>query len=367
MSVIREIEKNELTAWDQLVADSPQGNAFLRADWLQMLCDTDPSLRVLMLGYFDRKGQLVGGQAITYVERWGMALSTEFEFFYSGPVLAPQDRKGQAHQASEHGKIVSALAEALVARLDYVEVEAHPSFRDARPFLYAGWRVGPIYTHIWRMNDIERTWQDMNREKRREIKRARERFAFDVEEGDEVLDAFLPLYHQTMRKFSWRPSIKWETTFRHRFHWMRERDGCRLYTARTVDGELAAGVVVLLSREDQMAYLWRQGSEQTYAKSGVVPALYWHTARDLASEFPDVNFGGSPQPSLSRFKDYLGAEVVVHFHLCKCKNRLRVSLLESATGLKDAIYNLVMPVAFGPWQRLRYGRKRETRVGGDVI
>lgn len=361
MSTVRELEKSDFAAWNQLVAASPQGNVFLRAEWLEMLCDTDPDLHLLMLSCFDPEGQLIGGQAVTYVERWGMAVTAEFEFFYSGPVLAPQDRKGRAHQMAKHGEITSALAEALATRLAYVDVEAHPSFRDARPFLYAGWQVEPVYTHIWRMDDPECTWRNMNREKRRDIRRAQEQFAFGVEVGDEVLDAFLPLYHETMLKFSWRPSVKWEAIFRRRFHWMRQRDGCRLYTARTAEGELAAGVVVLLSREDETAYLWRQGSGRAYVEAGGVPALYWHAACDLAPEFPNINFGGSPEPSLSRFKDYLGAEPVLHFRLLKCNNRFRLSLLKRAQTIKDIAYNIVMPVAYGLWQRLRHGDQMAER------
>ncbi len=354
MSTVRELEKSDFAAWNRLVAESPQGNVFLRADWLQMLCDTDPDLHMLLLGCFEND-KLVGGQAVIWVKRWGMVLTPKFEFFYSGPVLAPQGHKEQAHRVSSHDKITSVLAEALATRLAYIDLETHPSFQDVRPFLYAGWQVEPLYTHIWRMDDPERTWRNMNREKRREIRRAQEQFVFGVEEGDEVLDAFLPLYHETMLKFSWRPSVKWEATFRRRFHWMRQRDGCRLYTARTASGELAAGVVVLLSREDKTAYLWRQGSSSAYVEAGGVPALYWYAARDLAAEFSNINFGGSPQPSLSRFKDYLGAEAVLHFRLLKCHNRFRLSLLQRAKTLKDTVYNIVMPIAYGPWQRLRYG------------
>ncbi len=104
-----------------------------------------------------------------------------------------------------------------------------------------------------------------------------------------------------------------------RFRWMRERDGCRLYTAHTASGELVAGLVTLLSRADQTAYFCRQGSLAEHVAAGILPALYWHTATDLADEFPLTNFGGSLQASLSRFKDHLGARAVLHFQLMRKK------------------------------------------------
>jgi hypothetical protein len=329
-----------------------------------MLCDTDPSLRVLMLGCYDGKGQLVGGQAIPCSTRWGMAMSIPFEFFYCGPVLAPIAGDNRARRTLEHHRVVSALAQAASERLVYVQVETHPTFRDVRPFLYLGWQAAPIYTHIWRMDDADRTWHDMNREKRREIRRAQESFSFGVEDSDAVLDSFLPLYHQTMHRFVWRPSVRWESIFRGRFRWLRQRDGCRLYTARTPNGELVGGVVTLLSREDQTAYLWRQGSDRAFVEAGGIPALYWHVACDLAPAFPNVNFGGSPQASLSHFKDYLGAEAVPHFAITKCSCPQRMAALEQAQRLKDTAYNLAMRVAFEPWQRLRHGKHSHQAPSG---
>jgi len=210
--------------------------------------------------------------------------------------------------------------------------------------------------------ECDALWAAMTREKRREIRRAEENFTFSQEEGDAVLDAFLPLYHQTMYKFTWRPSLKWETIFKKRINWMLLRDGCRLYTARTADGELAGGVVALLSREDQTAYLWRQGSQAH--QLGLVSALYWRAACDLAGEFPQINFGGSPQFSLSQFKDYLGARAVPHLQFSKRNSRYKLALVETAYTLKDQLYNLLMRVAYRPWQKLRHRKFNEEDIGG---
>ena len=341
MLAVRELERKDYAAWNQLVADSPQGNAFLRADWLQMLCDTDPDLRPLILGCFDNKGRLVGGQAVMYQQRWGMSISVTFEFFYSGPMVAPL-AGNQARCVTRTVAIVSALAEALAKRLAYVEIETHPAFNDARPFLNAGWRVVPVYTHIWRMDDVDRVWRAMSRGKQSRIKRARKHFTFGVEEADAVLNEYLPLHRQTVRKFSWQPSPTWEAIFRRRFHWMRQRDGCRLYAARTDAGELAGGELVLLSQEDKTAYIWQQSFDRKYLAQGLSPALDWYAASDLATEFPRIDFGSSPYSSLSQFKDEMGAEAVMHLAVRKNNMRFRLAVYERALKLKDSVYNLAM-------------------------
>ncbi|MCA9971066.1 MAG: GNAT family N-acetyltransferase [Anaerolineales bacterium] len=343
---VRPLTPSDYDDWHALIRLAPPGNAFQRADWLQMLCATDLDLQLLLLGCYDDKQTLVGGQALLFHRRWGMSLSAPHEFFYNAPLVRPSCSAKSARPAD----VVAALVNATAHALSYAQVETHPALADVRPYLDAGWQVTPTYTHLWPMADPDQVWQAMNREKRREIRRISETHHFGVEEGDAVLDAFLALYALTMRKFSWRPSPKWAATFRQRFHWLRARDGCRLHTVRTSAGELVGGVVTLLSREDHTAYLWRQGS----ADPRVVPALYWFAANEVAGTFHTVNFGGSPQPSLSRFKDYLGATAVSHFRATHDASRGRLALFDRALAAKHAAYNTLM--ALGA-RRLLHGRR----------
>ena len=365
MPVVRLLGTQDYPLWNQLVATAPEGNVFLRSEWLQMLCETDPRLRFLIIGCFDDRERLLAGQALTYWRKWGLNIAAHFEFFYDGPLLARLPDKGTAHQAAHATALFSALQEAVTEQVEVIEVETHPALHDIRPFLYGGWQAKPLYTHLWRMERVESVWADMNREKRREIGHAQRIFTFGADESEQAVSSFLELYAETMQKFSWRPSVEWEDIFRQRFRWMRERDGCRLYLARTAQGKTAAGVVVLLSREDGTAYLWRQGSAEVQRESGVVPALYWAVASDVANEFATINFGGSPQPSLGAFKDYLGATPTLHFQLNYCSRPLQLHLLEQAWRLKDHVYNLGMGV-YEPLRRLR-GRGAKTRLGEPVF
>ena len=118
---------------------------------------------------------------------------------------------------------------------------------------------------------------------------------------------------------------------------------------------MAAGLVVLLSREDQTAYYWRLGARKDLERVGVVPGLDWHAASDLAGEFQTINFGGSDNPSLSAYKDRWGARAAAHFGLCRNGRPPRRALLQYSLDLKNRVYNVAMRVAFRPWQRLRYG------------
>ena len=353
MLQVRELETAQSHAWDEMVSRSPQGNSFLRSEWLQMLCHTDPDLHVQLLGVFDRE-RLVGGQPVLWHARWQVPLATKFEFFYGGPLLAESPRAGSPAFAPVQNKILELLAHELAQRLDLIEFETSPRLPDVRSYLEARWNVQPVYTHLWHIDSLEKTWAEMNGEKRREIKRARGEFVFSRDDSDAALDAWLPLYRKTMEKFFWYPSPHWGNIFRKRFAWLRERDGAHLYVAHNQAGELCGGVVTLHSREDKTVYLFKQGSDPNARDLGMIPALYWHVAQDVAADFPWIDFGGSPFLSLSHFKDYLGAHATVHFQVSYQKPSFRLALYQAAYRAKNQVYVKLMRPAHGVFQTWYY-------------
>jgi len=141
MFKVRELDPSDSTEWDQLVNSSPQGNVFLRSEWLEMLCQTDPDLRKFTLGVYDGKGRLAGGQVVFYLSTFGMKLSVPFEFFYNGPLLKAEPNARRVSRVAEQNEILAALAQGLSDRMDTIEIEAHPNFEDGRAFQFAGWQT----------------------------------------------------------------------------------------------------------------------------------------------------------------------------------------------------------------------------------
>ncbi len=333
ISQVRELTVSDDTAWDQFVAASPQGNVFLRSNWLRMLTETSSEkLSLLRFGVFNARGQLRGGWAIPCREWHGMRFSHGFEFFYCGPMLVPELSTATVHQIGERQQVLTELARTVATRTDLVAAEAHPSLRDARAFLFEQWVVSPEYTHVWDIADPENLLKAMNRNKRRQIRHALEYFRFGSEAASgSNLDAFMTLYQAAMNKFSWYLTPTWEAMSRQRISWMEEQNGCRLYTARTTGGDILAVLLVLISHEDETAYYWRIGYDTPGRDADVVPALYWQAALELRQESPAlrfVNFGGSPQPTLSQFKDHLGGTLTEHFRLIHRRASTRLKLLQ---------------------------------------
>ena len=353
----RELDKSEYPLWDQLIATSPHGKTFLRSEWLTMLTETEPGYRTCLLGCFDEHNRLVGGQALGYTEHWDMKIANGYEFLYSGPVLTPWADKASASQSAKTYTALTAIAQALKERFAYVSLETQPSMTDIRAFIYEGWTVTPVYSHIWRLHDIDRAWANMNHGKRNRVRHAQQKYTFDIEDSTAAVKAFAGLYRDTMAKFHWLPSLSWEATLVERFRWMHERDGARLFTARDQTGKIVGALAVILSRDDKTGLLWRIGTSKDFVEQGGAPALYWHAVQSVASEYPNVDFGWSPQASLSQFKDFMGADLELHFRVTRCNNRSRYGLYTNAMSMKDRLYNALAPVVYEPWQKLRYGRQ----------
>ena len=317
--ITRKLTDADDAAWHALLAASPAGTSFLRRDWLDQLAATDSyGTRFHRVGCFDEKGALRGGWALPYRSHAGFHYSTYFEFFYAGPVLAPELETGSVHHASERTRVLQALALAQSNQLHIIEAETHPAVRDIRPLLYAGWTAVPLYTHLWDLADPDHVLASMNREKRRVIKLARERYRFEFTTSAADREGFLALYRQLVTKFDWVPLPRWDHDLRQRMEWLAACDGGRLFTATAKDGTLRAAVLALLSREDRTAYLWRCAYQPDPESNTIIPALYWQCALALREEWGaplHINFGGSPRPSLAQFKDYLGATPTLNFRL----------------------------------------------------
>jgi hypothetical protein len=313
--------------WDELVVSSAQGNRFILSKWLKMLVDTSQfELRVDKVGCIDSKGKLLAGWVIPYKQTWRVRRSYGFGLRFSGPLLSPEVGNGARKITA-----LSLLSEYARANYGMINAENHPTFLDLRVFLSDNWIVVPNYMHVWDLTDPDAVFRNMNGEKRREVRRGLEAYNHSREElSDNTFEQFITLYQCTM-ELRHQVSLGggWINELRTRLMLMAEMDGCRLYTARSESGELMAGLLVLMSPEDFTAYYWMAAYDQEQRDSRLLPSLYWYANQDICASAPQIkyiNLGVSPQRSLSRFKDMLGAEPTLFFTLLY-QNRSMDSLL----------------------------------------
>ena len=336
------IDESHNEQWDELVVSSPNGNRFILSKWLKMLVDTSHfGLHTDRVGCIDSKGNLLAGWVIPYKQTWGVRRSYGFGLRFSGPLLSPRLSNGAMKTLA-----LSMFSEYAQSNYGMINAENHPSFLDLRVFLYNNWSVVPNYMHIWDLTDTDTVFRNMNSEKRREIRRGLEAYSHSREElNDNTFEQFFALYACTMHlRHQVSLGGDWLNELRTRLMWMADEDGIRLYTARSESGDLMAGLLVLMSPEDHTAYYWMSGYDQTERDSRLLPSLYWYVNQAICASDPHIqyiNLGISPQSSLSRFKDMLGAEPTLFFTLLY-QNRTMKSLLLNGYEQTKAIARCIL-------------------------
>ena len=320
---VREISATD-TAWDELAASSRQNCLFVSRGFLDLWAGEDPSLRLLKLGCYDESNRLVCGQAIIHRKIMGVRVQNILSTFYAGtPVLAGDIEENSPEQY----EILSALARESRKRFPYMRIEFHPNLTDARAYLDNGWEATPIYTHSWKLEDMQEVRKGMHR-KERYIRKAQEMFDLGHEHGQEIIKDFLRLYAETMKKYDWQPTSKWREAFLRKMKWLESRDLLHIYTCRKKTGELVGITLSLLSRENQTAYFWLIGYDHTIDSKEFPPAIYYYASEDLSSEFKFIDFGEGAHASLYAFKDSLGT-TSTPFWILKTENNSGWSLLHS--------------------------------------
>lgn len=321
--------------WDELVKSSLQGNAFLLAEFQNEWCESDQSLHVLRIGYFDKLGKLIAGQSIFHKSVFGFRLPNTLNIFYaSTPILSQKVQKDSRMQFD----VLSEFARVSRRLFPYLEIEFHPSLEDVRPYLEQGWLAHPEYTYTWNIRDPNAILMGMNR-KRSYVRKALEQFVFASETSDEVLSDFLRLYGETVEKFGWRPDAGWGKILRTRINWMQSGDLVRLFTCRTKSGKLVGMVTYILSRANQTAYFHLIGYDHVLNSKEFPPAIHWYAAKELSEDFATVDFGEGYGVNIYAFKDSLGASSAPFWKLKTPNASYWMKTYDTLAKLKSSIKN----------------------------
>jgi hypothetical protein len=316
------IDQSNESLWEALVQNSAQGGDFLRSGILRELADNEvPKAEVLRVGVLSpEEDSLLAGWALLIRKRLGIRYNSNFPLFYSGPCFAaPLDTAADRKLHTRRLDILCALAQAVQQQIDICICETPPGFPDIRGGLHRGFDAKIATCHIWEAPE-ESAWTLLNRSKRNEANRIRrDQYIFDwMPLNETTIQTFSRLHDITLDKLSWKASAAWRDALAKHTLTAGNAGFCRLYATFAPDApdEAAAVVSVLTNPARKTAYLWRMGSADD--RAGLVPALYASASDAVWEEYGRdwiINFGGSPNRSLDRFKDYLGAEPVPHYQL----------------------------------------------------
>ena len=299
------LSEDELDEWAAFVALSPTGCAYALPGYLRALCRaTGARFRVLAARLGD---ELVGGVAL--YERstpLGVVVSPRLLLYYNGLVLRGESTRYPSERSSRESRTVETLASALeAARYRRVELRTRSPFLDARGLLARGWAVGPSYTYVVPLDDLDEQWDRMDQNLRRLVRRCRrDGFTFAAD-GD--FDAFFELHAATHDRTG-APIYLPRDAFRAFCDDLRSAGLAILDEARAPGGEVAAAQLVLLGHP--VTHTVAAGTDPRHAKTGATAFLRWSAFEDLAGRGHVANdLTDAALASVARFKAALGADL----------------------------------------------------------
>lgn len=232
-----------------------------------------------------------------------------------GPILMPNSPKRRKQE-----KLNSEFTEAVLERvgvnsLTLFRMICNTEYVDPRPYVWQHHDVDPSFTY---MLDVESSSTDdimaaFSKSLRREIRNARE---LDVDVTVEGLDGARDVYEDTRRRYDEQTEsfpLDWE--------YVEDlvtalEDRCRVYVARTPDGEFLSGITALYSND--IAYFWQGGTRATYENVSVNSLLHWRIIEDIAEHPPldsvsNYDLMGANTERLCRYKSKFGADLVPYY------------------------------------------------------
>jgi hypothetical protein len=311
---VRVVRETEYPEWNQLVVDGIGGSIYSTPEYLDIICSaTGASFRIL--GAY-RGDELVGGVGLYETNSAvGRIVSNRLLLYYNGIVLREYDTRYPSERTSRHLVTMDAL-ERRLASSGYVHLLFHnrADIADLRPFVSNGWVARPSYTYVVDITDISETWNRIEQNQRRLIKRCESEGATITDDDD--FDAFFALHYQTHERKG-APLYLPKDSFTRYFERLRQANLVRLFGVRLADGKMIAGQLVLLGKHP-VCHTVCAGAEPDYLKIGSTPFLRWKAFEKLsAMGYEGNDLTDAALNPVTRFKSQLGGQLEMGFVLSR--------------------------------------------------
>lgn len=334
----RILGQEDYPRWAAMVAQSSDGSAYCRPDYLEVLAvATGGCFRILAA---ERDGTLVGGVALfEQPGSMGTVIAPRLLLYYNGIVLAPHASKYPSHQTTWHLQTLTALEQAL-SQLPHarLRLKSRSNFRDARVFRERGWSVQPTYSYVVDIRDLEAAWERIDKNQRRLIGRCQSQglqLAMDTD-----FAAFHCLHMQTHERKG-APLYLPHDTFVDYFTALQARGLCHLYHARLPDGRVIASQLVLTGSHC-VTHTVCAGADAEFLSLGAPAFLRWKAFEHLAANgYTHNDLTDTALNPVTHFKSQLGGELAISSEVWR----------PDRPGLR--LHNHAMTLAAGAKRRLR--------------
>lgn len=232
--------------------------------------------------------------------------------------FAPPTQDTKYATALEHRQ---ALCKELLSRLKvrvFLQNFTH-AFTDWLPFYWNGYRQTTRYTYLlYNLKDMDRIWQNMNRNLRRNIRKAEEDYHITIRKGISV-DEFLRVQALTFERQD-KKNKQPEEVLRRLINISRVREQGDLWGGYDEAGRLHAAVFVVWQKP--CAHYIAGGSDPALRSSGAHGFVLREVIRAVSAHVEKFDFDGSMLPGVERFFREFGAIQIPYFTISRGKLRI---------------------------------------------
>lgn len=298
--------------WAAFVEQSPSGSIYSTPAYLEALSAvTGGRFEVLAV---EKGDQIVGGVAL-YEEDTpgGVRVSPRLLLYYNSPVLVGLDSRHPYRETSEHLKVLTELESWLrSAGYGRLSLKCVPGLSDLRPMISGGWAVRPTWSYVVPVSDIDATWDRIEQNLRRLVRRAGKEGIVVSEDDD--FQSFFRLHASTMVRKNHRTYLP-RDRFERYFRLLHEQGLATLFHARMPDGAAAASALVLLGRHP-VSHTVSAAADATLQGLGTNALLRWESFKALHERgFAGVDLTDASLNAVTRFKAQLGGDLVMSLEI----------------------------------------------------
>lgn len=302
---LRYLKQDEYPLWDALVEESPQGNVFCRSWFLKAVA---PDIRILacFIG-----GHLIAGIPLHFERRFGLKFCRMPPLVHTwGIVMAPFEGK-QITVFSRQMNVLTLLARELANQTFFIQ-SFHPTQSNCLPFYWNGFKQVSLYTNVIEdLTDLDRVWNEMHGNTRRNIRKAEKAGITIVPCDGELVTTMAAKTFNNQHK-----SLPYSRAHVERLYRAAQQHGSGLCLA-AVDQSGRAHAATFVVWDRKRAYYLAGGADPEVRASGAQSLLFWHMLKFTCSKTEAFDFAGSVVKQIERFFVGFGGKLVPYNRLMK--------------------------------------------------
>jgi hypothetical protein len=314
---------DDLSEWDQFVANSPQGCIFCRSWWLDAVCPNGYEILVLQKG--DR---IVAGMPLVRCRRFGYeAIGMPPLTQTLGILLETSSAQRYESRLSADMELLRAMVR-IIPSVPHFAVNFHHSFTNWLPFYWAGYQQTTRYTYVIEdLTDLEAVFANFARSKRQNIVKA-ERLV-QVREDMPPRDFYD--HHATSLRKAGDTIVYTYELFDRIYRATHEHNAGKTWLAVDVDGHIHSAIFVVFDR--RAAYYLINTLDPDYHSSNSATLLVKRAIEYVATRTKRFDFEGSMIENVERSFRSFGARQIPYFRIYRDK---RNPLVKTYRELRSA-------------------------------